>query len=179
MLYDLLFLVPTAISIPAFAADYLTAPQAQRVLFPTADEFVKTSVTLTDEQIEKIKSLSGVRQRTNSPQVWKAQKKGVSLGLFIVDEVVGKHEYITYSVGLTPEAAVVGIELLTYRETHGGEIKQESWRKQFKGKKLSDPFKLDVDVTNLTGATLSCRNVLDGVKRLLVLQQVLKDGKLL
>jgi hypothetical protein len=29
-----------------------------------------------------------------------------------------------------------------------------------------------VDVPNISGATLSCRNVMDGVKRLLVLQQI-------
>ena len=68
---------------------------------------------------------------------------------------------------------------MTYRETHGGEVREASWRKSFKGKKLSDPFKLDVDVPNITGATLSSRNILDGVKRVLVLLQVGENGKTL
>lgn len=62
---------------------------------------------------------------------------------------------------------------MSYRETHGGEIRTDNWRKQFKGKKISDPFKLDEDVMNITGATLSCRNVLDGTKRILILNKIL------
>ncbi|MFM6928116.1 MAG: FMN-binding protein, partial [Bdellovibrio sp.] len=42
-----------------------------------------------------------------------------------------------------------------------------------------DPLKLDKDVPNITGATLSCRNVLDGVKRILIIQQVLNGEKLI
>ena len=165
-------LFPTAIVMPAYSADYLTEAQAQKILFPAADSFVKKSVTLSDEMLSKIKSLSGVKQRNKSPQIWRALKKDKLLGMFLIDEVIGKHEYITYAVGLSPEGSVLGVEILSYRETHGGEIKSADWRKNFAGKKISDPFKLNVDVPNITGATLSCRNVLDGVKRLLALQQV-------
>ena len=35
---------------------------------------------------------------------------------------------------------------------------------------LADPFKLDRDIPNISGATLACRNVTDGVKRLLALK---------
>ncbi|MGD9842751.1 MAG: FMN-binding protein, partial [Steroidobacteraceae bacterium] len=59
-----------------------------------------------------------------------------------------------------------------YRETYGYQIRETSWRDQFTGKALQDTFKLDQDITNITGATLSCRNVTNGIKRLLALQQV-------
>ena len=51
-------------------------------------------------------------------------------------------------------------------------MREAAWRKNFKGKTLDDKFKLDVDVPNISGATLSSRNVTDGVKRLLALQKV-------
>jgi len=41
----------------------------------------------------------------------------------------------------------------------------------FNRKTLADPFKLDNDIPYISGATLSCRNVTDGVKRLLALQE--------
>ncbi len=174
-----IFLAPIAIVMPTYAADYLTEVQAQKVLFSEADEFIQNSVTLTNEQISKIQSLAGVRQRIQQPRIWKALKKGRSLGTFVIDEVIGKHEYITYAVAISPEETVLGIEIMSYRETHGGEVREANWRKNFKGKKLSDPFKLDVDVPNITGATLSSRNILDGVKRVLVLLQVVENGKTL
>lgn len=159
-----------------FAADYFTVSEAQKLLFAKADNFQKLDITLTEEQISKIKNLSGVRQRSKNPQVWKAYVKNTFLGLFIADEVIGKHEYITYATAISPQGEVLGIEILSYRETHGGAVREADWKKKFKGKKLTDPFKLDVDVPNITGATLSCRNILDGVKRLLILQQVIGNG---
>lgn len=169
-------LAPFAIVMPTYAADYLTEAQAQKVLFPDADLFARQDVTLTDEQISKIKSLSGVRQRTQKPLIWKVSKKGKFLGHFVIDEVIGKHEYITYAVAVSPEKSVLGIEIMSYRETHGGEVREESWRKKFKGKKVTDPFKLDVDVPNISGATLSSRNLLDGTKRVLILLDVIGNS---
>ncbi len=167
---------PMAISMMAYAADYLNESQAQKILFPEADEFIKKPITLSEAQLDEIKDLSGVKQRNKSPLIWAAKKKGKILGLFFIDEVVGKHEFITYAVAISSEGLIQGVEIMSYRETHGGEVREASWRKNLKGKKLSDPFKLDVDVPNITGATLSCRNVMDGVKRLLAIQKVLGNG---
>jgi len=165
-----------AISAPAFAADYLTDIQAQKIIFSKADKFVKVNIELNDDQLDSIKSKSGVRQRTKKPLIWKAEIKGEALGYFFVDEVIGKHEYITYALGINTKGETIGIEIMSYRETHGGEVKDSNWRSKFVGKKITDPFKLDVDVPNISGATLSCRNVLDGVKRLLVLHEMVKNG---
>lgn len=156
-----------------FAADYLTVAEAQKILFPAADHFEKKATELTDEQLDQIKEQSGVRQRAVKPEIWLAHVKKEIVGWMMVDSVIGKHEFITYAAALSPDGKVLGVEILSYRESHGGEVRRPEWRAKFKGKTLSDPFKLDEDVPNISGATLSCRNVLDGVKRLLVLQKVL------
>lgn len=176
---NLTLIAPIAFVLPAYAADYLSEGQVQKVLFPRASSFTKKSIDLSDDQIQRIKDLAGVRQRTKNPIVWDAIEKGTLLGRLYIDEVVGKHEFITYATAISPDGIVLGIEIMSYRETHGGEVREESWKKNFKGKTISDPFKLDKDVPNITGATLSCRNVLDGVKRLLSLQQVLSIDKIL
>lgn len=171
------FVIPTiVVSVQAYATDYLSEAQAQKVLFPAADKFKKLDISLTDEQIDKIKKLSGVRQRNKNPLIYRAELKGKLLGLFMIDEVIGKHEFITYALAISPEGVTQGLEIMSYRETHGGEIRNESWRKKLVGKKQTDAFKLDVDVPNISGATLSCRNVTDGVKRLLILQQIVGNG---
>jgi len=158
---------------PAYAAEYLSVPQAQQVLFPEADRFVDAAVELSDDQRKAIEDKSGVRQRWKKQAVWRAEKAGQLLGWFIVDEVVGKHEFITYAAGLTSEGKVRGIEILVYRETHGYQVRNPEWRHYFEGKTLADPFKLEQDIPNIAGATLSCKNVTNGVKRLLALQQVM------
>jgi Na+-translocating ferredoxin:NAD+ oxidoreductase RnfG subunit len=93
-------------------------------------------------------------------------------GWFIVDEVVGKHEFITYAVGLNANGSVKQIEVMDYRETYGGEIRNENWRTQFVGKTSQSQLKLDKDIKNISGATLSCRHITDGVKRLLAFYEI-------
>ena len=167
------FLPTVAIVLPVYAADFLSVEQAQPVLFPAALSFISQPVSLTKEQRKQIKALAGVSQRWETQRVWRVVgADGKAAGWFIVDEVVGKHEFITYAAGLSASGRVVGIEILSYRETHGDEVRRPDWRRHFAGKSLADPFRLDQDIPNITGATLSCRNLTDGVKRLLALHRV-------
>ena len=170
----LVMMVPVALVAPiaAYATDYLTIAQAQQILFPEGDRFVDAAIELNADQRKAIEQRSDVRQRWTKQAIWRVEKAGQLIGWFIVDEVVGKHEFITYAAGLTPDGRVRGIEILTYRETHGYQVRNAEWRQQFVGKTLAAPFKLDEDIANISGATLSCRNVMNGVKRLLALQQV-------
>lgn len=167
-----LFLVPPALCAPAWATDYLTVAQAQALLFPGAKTFAERPVKLDDAAKDRIKAQAGVRQRWDEQKVWRAESDGRLQGWFVVDEVIGKHEFITYAVAISPQGQVLGLEVLSYRETHGGQVRDLAWRRHFMGKTLADPFKLDEDVPNISGATLSCRNLLDGVKRLLVLHKL-------
>ena len=168
------FILPAALgpALSAFAAEYLTIPAAQKTLFPEADRFVEAMLHLTDAQRSAIRKLSGVRQREAVQKVWRAQKQDRLLGWFIVDDVVGKHEFITYAAGIAPPGTLLGIEVLVYRETYGGEVRGTAWRRQFKGKTLADPFELDQDISNIPGATLSSRNLMNGAKRLLAVAQI-------
>lgn len=167
-------LLPAVVAVataPARAADYLSVAQAQQAIFPQAS-FSEQPLKLGEAQRDRIKAVSGLRQRWDEQKVWRVERNGQPAGWFIVDDVVGKHEFITYAVGITPAGQVAGIEILSYRETHGGQVRDAAWRSRFKGKTAADPFKLDEDIPNITGATLSCRNLTDGVKRLLVLHQL-------
>jgi Na+-translocating ferredoxin:NAD+ oxidoreductase RnfG subunit len=176
--WNALLLLPVAvIAAPAYAIDYFTAEQAQKQIFPDAQVFKPMLVKLSSAQRDQIKSLAGVRQRWEEQKVWRVEKDGKLAGWFVVDDVVGKHEFITYGVGITPDGHVVGVEVMSYRETKGDQVRDAGWRKHFAGKTLADPFKLDEDVPNISGATLSSRNMLDGVKRLLALQKVALAGE--
>ena len=154
-----------------FAVQYLTIDQAQRAIFP-GKSFSLAPVKLTTAQRKAIEQASGVRVLHDEQQVWRVSGGG----WFIVDEVVGKHEFITYAVGLNANGSVKQIEVMDYRETYGGQIRDENWRAQFVGKTSQSPLKLDKDIKNISGATLSCRHITDGVKRLLALYEVALKG---
>jgi Na+-translocating ferredoxin:NAD+ oxidoreductase RnfG subunit len=151
----------------AFAVQYLTIDQAQRAIFP-GKSFTVASVKLTSAQRKAIEQASGVRVLRDEQQVWRVSGGG----WFIVDEVVGKHEFITYAAGLNADGSVKQIEVMDYRETYGGQIRDGKWRAQFAGKTARSTLKLDADIKNISGATLSCRHITDGVKRLLAFYEV-------
>ena len=154
---------------PGWAVQYLTVEQAQGALFPAGTGFEPYPLEIGAEQRQAIEKASGQRVRELKPKIWRATHDGRPAGWLFVDEVIGKHEFITYAVAVELDGAVRGIEVMDYRETYGGEIRGAEWRRQFAGKRRSDPFKLEVDIRNITGATLSCRNVTNGVKRLLAM----------
>jgi Na+-translocating ferredoxin:NAD+ oxidoreductase RnfG subunit len=154
-----------------FAVQYLTVDQAQKAIFP-GKSFTATPVKLTDAQRKAIAQQSGVRVLRDEQQVWRASGGG----WFIIDEVVGKHEFITYAVGLNADGSVKQIEIMDYRETYGGQIRDEKWRAQFAGKTTRSTLKLDRDIKNISGATLSCRHITDGVKRLLAFYEIALKG---
>ena len=159
---------PWVLVAPAVHASvYLNVEQAQQTVFPGA-RFTPVPVRLTDEQKRAIEKKSNVAVRSREPKIWRASGGG----WFMVDEVLGKHEFITYAVGLDADGSVRGIEILEYRETYGYQVRDAAWRRQFTGKTERDPLKLDRDIRNISGATLSCRHVTDGIKRLLAMYEV-------
>ncbi|MBC8010877.1 MAG: FMN-binding protein [Burkholderiales bacterium] len=151
-----------------YAIDYLTVEQAQAALLP-GRTLQASTLKLTPEQAKSVEKTSRARLRTREIRTWRADD-GAS---FFVDEVLGKHEYITYAVALDSAGAVLGVEVLSYRESYGGEVRRPAWRAQFTGKTALAPLKLDEDIKNIAGATLSSRHLAEGVKRILAVHDLL------
>ena len=151
-----------AISTSVYATTYLTVEQAQQTIFPGAT-LTQAFVTLTDDQKREIERRSGVEVSNKAVRLWKVG----SGGYFIVDEVIGKHEFITYAIGLNADGSVKQIEIVVYRESYGYEVRNAAWRRQFVGKTTGDAVRLNQDIRNISGATLSSRHVADGVRRVL------------
>jgi len=162
----------------AFAVDYLSAEQAARLMFPDADRFESRDIDLDAAQLQALAS-QGVPPRSAHWAVRIAQHAGATLGFVVVDEVIGKFELITYAVGIGLDGAVKQVEVLSYRESHGHEIRLPAWRKQFVGKTSSSPLKVGEDIANISGATLSCNHVTDGVKRIVAVVALARRQKVL
>ncbi len=112
-----------------------------------------------------MRKASSIRYPFQGERIWKAMDGS----WLVIDEVVGKHEMITYAVALSPKGSILGIEILEYVESYGYEVANPQWRQQFIGKNARDPIKLNQDIQNIGGATLSCKHITDGVKRVTVL----------
>ncbi|MEO5558151.1 MAG: FMN-binding protein [Dokdonella sp.] len=148
----------------AYATQYMSVAEAQKAAFADAGEF---------REQPPIDAATAVALGAPgwSPQVFEAHASGQRLGWLIVDRVIGKAELITYALALDAAGTVKSLDILDYRETHGGEVRIAAWRKQFVGKNVQSPLHLDQDIKNISGATLSSRHVTEGVHRLLQLYQ--------
>jgi Na+-translocating ferredoxin:NAD+ oxidoreductase RnfG subunit len=171
-------LVAAAAPVSAFAVDYLSADQAAKLMFPDADAFEARTVTLDAAQLQQLDA-QGVRARSASWPVRVAKRGGATLGFVVTDEVIGKFELIGYAVGIAIDGTIRQVEILSYRESHGFEIRLPAWRKQFVGKRASAALRVGDDIANISGATLSCTHVTDGVRRIVaVVAQARRGGAL-
>lgn len=158
-------LAAAAVPATAFAVDYLSAEQAAKLMFPEADAFESRSLTLDAAQLQQLDA-SGVRARSANWSVQVARRGGTTLGFVVTDAVIGKVELINYAVGIGLDGSVRQVEILAYRESHGFEIRLPAWRRQFVGKGATAALHVGDDIANISGATLSCTHVTDGVRRI-------------
>jgi hypothetical protein len=154
-----------ALPAAAFAVDYLSAEQAAQAMFPDADRFEQRDLSLDAAQLQQL-AAAGVPARSARWPLRLAWQGNTLLGAMVVDAVVGKFELISYAVGLGADGRVRQVEILSYRESHGHEIRLPAWRRQFVGKGVAAPLRVGDDIANISGATLSCVHVTDGVRRI-------------
>jgi Na+-translocating ferredoxin:NAD+ oxidoreductase RnfG subunit len=146
---------------PAYAMVYLSLEQAQQLMF-AGRTLEPVPLNLSDADISAIEKDSGVKVYPGALRAWKSDE-----GYFFVDAVIGKHDLINYAVALKLDGTVRQVEILEYREAYGGQVRNDRWRAQFVGRHHGDPVQIGKDIQNISGATLSCQHVTDGIRRLL------------
>jgi Na+-translocating ferredoxin:NAD+ oxidoreductase RnfG subunit len=125
---------------------------------------VPTSLVLSEAQRKSIETTSGVWVRKENKRI--RALKSYDNQWLIYDQVIGKHENIDIAVGITNQGSVKAVEVLIYRESYGCEVLQPKWLQQFIEKRSSNKIKIDHDIVNISGATMSCVHITDGVNRL-------------
>ncbi len=178
---DLRWITPLALLSVAtpqcIAAQYMTVQQARGLIFDQAVDFVAAPVELTTEQVDKLTQASGVKSRSPKQPVWKAMgPNGKFLGWFIIDQVIGKHELITYALGVTPEGTMKQFQVIEYREAWGSQVRLLAWRDQFVGKTSASLLRVGSDIENISGGTMSANSMTNGIKRLLFFHDLYLRG---
>lgn len=167
---QILFLGPI-VALQAHSEVYMTEAQARSAIFPN-ETFVDKAVELSADEAKKIEELSGVKVRSKSVKLWKTD----SGNLVFIDQVLGKHEYITIAVGvLAKSQTVAGVEILEYHESYGQGVRKPDFTSQYVGKDKSATLKVGSDIKNLSGATLSSVHLTEGIRRLLQTYDIIKE----
>jgi Na+-translocating ferredoxin:NAD+ oxidoreductase RnfG subunit len=153
----------------ARAETFLTEQQALKVALPDSEQ-IRTQVrTLTPAQREELQQKTRLRFSEPEYKFYIGEHKGQVNGYALIVNELGKHELITFIVGVDANGKVGQVAVMEYRESRGGEVREKRFLRQFKGKSLSDPIRVDEDITNYTGATLSSHAIARGVRKALLL----------
>jgi hypothetical protein len=158
MRYQLL-LIPAALvaSAPALSAFYMTLEEAQGLMFPGV-ALKPHDVTLTEGQARAIAAQAQAPVHRHQVKAWLAANGG----WFILDQVHGKDDWVTYAVSLSPEGAVQSIEIIECLQDYSA-VRMPAWRAQFVGQVPGEKRYIE----NISGSTLSTRHIAEGVRRVL------------
>ena len=145
--------------------------------FPTADRVSYEQIQLTSDEIGAIESRLGYRPERTQWTVFMAWQSGELSGYAIIDEEAGQHEPITFAVRMRIDGEIDRVEVVTYREAWGEEIRSERFRRQFVGRNWQDRMEVDRDIVAVSGATISSRSIAVGARRATAVTSVLCDSR--
>lgn len=158
----------------AQAGEYLIENEAPPAVFPHATAFERQVVPSTPALRDRMQALLGAaRPSLWEPQyiVYTARQNEILLGYAVIVEEIGKHQPITFIVGVRPDGTVQDVAVMVYREPYGGEVRYGRFLAQYEGKTLHNRLLPYRDIRNVTGATLSAHSIGRGVRKALALVQ--------
>src|SRR5713226_57381 len=161
--------VMAASAVPAAGEVYLSEAQALAMVLGERAVVRKEQKTLDEALRTKLERSSNLRFPEASYTFFIAGQAGQAEKYAIQMNEIGKTEPITFMVGISPEGKVAEVVIMIFRENRGWEVKEKRFLNQFRGKTLRASIRVDEDIINYTGATLSSKAVARGVKRALFL----------
>ena len=157
---------------------FLTVEQALKEVFPECDEVLYDEFPVSADEKSQLQNKLRRKIYEEGFIVYIGMKAGEVVGYAIITEEVGKFHPYTFIVSVTPKGKIDKIAILVYRESRGSEIAKKRFLYQFKGKSLKNRIRINRDIINISGATMSVVTLCKGVKKVLgVVDQFYLSGK--
>ena len=161
----------SAVALRAETAEqvFLTQEAALKIVFPDADKVIPKRYTLSAQQRKKIETQLGWELDSSTVTVYCGSKKNQPQGCAVIGEEIGKFKPITFIVKVSNDKKVERVEVMVYREEVGQEVRRQRFTNQFKGKNAKSALRINRDIINITGATMSVQALTLGVKKVLLI----------
>ena len=148
---------------------FLTEEDALKLMLPQSERIRKEVLKLAPEKKLQVEERIGWKFPEDSFEVYVGETGKQVDGYALIQNTIGKHKPMTYMVGVDVHGRVSNVELLVFREARGSEVRTKRFNVQYEGKTVLDPVRINRDIINISGATMSVRSISAGVKRVLVL----------
>jgi Na+-translocating ferredoxin:NAD+ oxidoreductase RnfG subunit len=133
---------------------YLREADAPRAMFPASTAATRKTLALSDSELVAIGRLLGRQIQAKTYPYLEVRNDRGPLGVIFMLDVIGQTQPITFAVAVTKDGAVEDVRVMVYRETHGEEIEDRRFRKQFVGKRVNDPIAIGKNIDAISGATI-------------------------
>ncbi|MDZ4732043.1 MAG: FMN-binding protein [Nitrospirota bacterium] len=148
---------------------FLTEEEALKLMFPKSEHIKNDLLRIPTDRKAAIEERIGWKFPEDAFEVYIGETGTQVDGYALVQNTIGKHKPMTYMVGVDNRGRVSNIELLVFREARGSEVRRKRFNAQYEGKTVLDPIRINKDIINISGATMSVRSISAGIKRALVL----------
>jgi Na+-translocating ferredoxin:NAD+ oxidoreductase RnfG subunit len=153
----------------SMAEVFLSEEEAVKLMFPKSERIKKDILRVPTDEKMAIEERIGWKFPEDAFEVYIGETGTQVDGYALVQNTIGKHKPMTYMVGVDAHGRVSNVELLVFREARGSEVRTKRFNVQYEGKTVHDPVRINKDIINISGATMSVRSISAGVKRVLVL----------
>ncbi|MBI2336640.1 MAG: FMN-binding protein [Deltaproteobacteria bacterium] len=150
---------------------YLTPVDALKLMFKKSSTVSEEKHAVSLELRQKLEKENRIPFPKNTYTFYVGKSGEKIDGYALIDEEIGKVEPITFVTLISPEGIIQQVEIMVYRESHGGEVAQLRFLNQFRGKTLVGDLRLNQGIRSITGATLSAKALVTGTRRALILWQ--------
>ena len=153
---------------------------AAETVYQSPEEFLSSTfsktpesqrLTLSSDLGREVKSILGHRYKKIRVPYWQDGCRSA----WILEEI-GKERYITTGF-VVNEQGLEKVKVLIFRESRGWEVKNDFFGDQFVNAKLTKKNKLDKNIDNISGATMSV-NAITNISRIALLlhDHITKDS---
>ncbi len=149
--------------------EFMTEDEAVKAILPQSQRIRKETIRLAQDKKSTVEQRIGWKFPEDSFDLYIGETGDKVDGYAMIHNTIGKYKPMTYMVGVDPKGNCTDVELLVFRDAKGSEVGKKRFNSQYDGKTVSDPIRINKDIINISGATMSVRSMSAGVKRVLVL----------
>lgn len=149
--------------------EFMTEDEAVKNIFPKSHRIHKELIRLSQDKKSLIEQRVGWKFPEEYFELYIGETGDKIDGYAMVHNTIGKYKPMTYLVGVDATGSCTDVELLVFRDAKGSEVGKKRFNSQYEGRTVTDPIRINKDIINISGATMSVRSMSAGVKRVLVL----------
>jgi len=150
--------------------------QKLREIYPDSTKIEFTKISLDRSVAKPIEKLCRQKFFRNELYTWKILTNDSTIVYALLDNVIGKTQPISFLVILDGQGDVQSVQVIKYRESHGGEVTNQNWLNQFINLNAKSGYLPGKDIDGISGATLSVNALSKGIRKIVLLFNEIKTN---